>query len=142
LLDLFVFQISTGCAQVTTLPAMEETSLIIAASVTQEAKVEEIGIPKVQGVATLVRLLENEEKEDEEHITPVTSLFFSNFDEDEYDKEEDTATTALAVKDVVLLAVVEGRSMSLKAELMPPMTTPLAMIMVEEKTSSTKATIA
>jgi hypothetical protein len=46
------------------------------------------------------------------------------------------------VKDVVLLAVVEGRSMSLKAELMPPMTTPLAMIMVEEKTSSTKATIA
>ncbi|PBH46943.1 hypothetical protein BGU76_15150 [Clostridioides difficile] len=51
-------------------------------------------------------------------------------------------TTALAVKDVVLPAAVEGKSMSTKAQLIPPMTNPSVMIIVEAKTSSTKATMA
>lgn len=50
--------------------------MIIAASATQEPKIEEVVIPKVQGVAALASLLESEEEEDEERIALVMSSFF------------------------------------------------------------------
>jgi hypothetical protein len=142
LLDLIIFEFLQAVPEVATLPATEETSLIFAALETLEARVEEVIIPKVQGVAALASLSESEEEEVVEHIALVMSSFFSDFDDDEDDKEEDIATTALAVKDDVLLVAVEETPMSSKAKLMLPVTTPSAMIVAKERTGSTKPVMA
>jgi hypothetical protein len=76
LLDLAVFEFLQDAPKVATLSTMEETSLIFASSETQKARVEEVIISKVQGVAALASLSKSEEEEDEEHIAPVMSSFF------------------------------------------------------------------
>lgn len=70
--------------EATSIPAIEETFLIITtletheatASKTQKAKAEEATIPKAQAVVYLESLSDSEEEEDEEHISPVMSSFF------------------------------------------------------------------
>jgi hypothetical protein len=76
LFDLVILNFLQVAPEVATLPAMEEASLIITASETQEAKAEEVIIPKVQGIAALNPLLESEEEDDEERIALVMSSFF------------------------------------------------------------------
>jgi hypothetical protein len=73
LLDLAVFEFLQDAPKVATLSTMEETSLIFASSETQKARVEEVIISKVQGVAALASLSKSEEEEDEEHIAPMMS---------------------------------------------------------------------
>ena len=76
MLDLVVFESLQDAPKVAMLSTMEDTSLIFASSKTQKARVEDIIISKVQGVAVLASLLKSEEEEDEEHIAPVMSSFF------------------------------------------------------------------
>ena len=76
LFDLVILNFLQVASEVATLPAMEEASLIITASETQEAKAEEVIIPKVQGIVALNPLIESEEEDDEERIAPVMSSFF------------------------------------------------------------------
>jgi hypothetical protein len=116
---------------------MEEASLIVAALETLEAKAKEVTVPKVQGVAALDPLSKSEAKEYEERIAPVMSSFFSDYDEDEDGKEEDPATTTLAMKDAALHVVVVARLESPKAGLALPVKTPSTIIVTEENTCST-----
>lgn len=85
---------------------------------------------------TALEPFSDREQKDEEHIAPLMS---SLFDDDEDDsKDKDTASTTLVRKDVMSLAAEVAMSESLKVHPMPLVVTPLAILMAEEKTGSTK----
>lgn len=105
------------------------------ASLAQETKIKEATTLKALEVTALEPFSDREQK-DEEHIAPLMS---SLFDDDEDDsKDKDTASTTLVKKDVMSLAAEVAMSESLKVHPMPLVVTPLAILMAEEKTGSTK----